>query len=442
MAKRRKIQDYDWRYNLLRLFVDYVIKLSYRKIKYVGKDRVPTDGAVIYAPNHTGTLMDALVILAMDRKPKVFVARADIFKNPKLAKIFRFFKMMPIMRMRDGFDEVKKNNKTIEAATEVLKDKVPFCIFPEGTHQTKYSLQPISKGIFRIALQAQELMGEMPLYIVPVGIRYGSFWRFRASARVQIGEPMNVAEYLADNSEKTNAELMNIMRADLDKRMKDTLFYIPNDENYEATYEICAAALTQQVENVKKESGNPSLKGGRAWFLANKATVKQIDDIKNEKPEVAEKLFALGNKASKMRKAKHVSLKSVAIKRSFISRLWRILLLIVAVPYSLPLSLFVAPLNLINHTIFKKFKDQAFRNSVRFLMNLLLWPLLLIIYAVIAYCLLPWQWASLVVVLLMPAPMVLHDVYKSLRMLVSNCRLSSNKELKTIYQEIITLLFN
>ena len=143
-------------------------------------ERVPTDGAVIYAPNHTGTLMDALVILSMDRKPKVFVARADIFKNPKLAKLFRFFKIMPIMRMRDGFDEVKKNNKTIKDATDVLRDKVPFCIFPEGTHQTKYSLLPLSKGIFRIALQAKEMMPDMPLYIVPVGIRYGSFWRFRA----------------------------------------------------------------------------------------------------------------------------------------------------------------------------------------------------------------------------------------------------------------------
>ena len=111
MAKRKRIQDYDWRYSFLKRFVDFVLKSSYKDIKYVGKERIPTDGAVILAPNHTGTLMDALVILAMDSKPKVFVARADIFKNPTLAKLFRFLKIMPIMRMRDGFDEVKKNNR-------------------------------------------------------------------------------------------------------------------------------------------------------------------------------------------------------------------------------------------------------------------------------------------------------------------------------------------
>ena len=155
MGKRRKLQENDWLYNLLNKYVSFSLKRSYRCVKYVGIERIPKDGAVILAPNHTGTLMDALVILAMNSDPKVFIARADIFRNPKLAKLFRFFKMMPIMRMRDGIEEVKKNNKTIEIAADVLKDKVPLCIFPEGTHQAKYSMLPLSKGIFRIALQAK-----------------------------------------------------------------------------------------------------------------------------------------------------------------------------------------------------------------------------------------------------------------------------------------------
>ena len=117
MAK--KIQDYNWLYSFLRHYVDLVLKLSYRTIRYVGKDRIPKDGAIIYAPNHTNALMDAMVVLAMDRKAKVFVARADIFKNPKIAKILHFLKILPIMRMRDGRDEVRKNNETIEHAVDV-----------------------------------------------------------------------------------------------------------------------------------------------------------------------------------------------------------------------------------------------------------------------------------------------------------------------------------
>ena len=225
MAKERRIQDNDVIYNLLRWYIDVTLRFSYRVIKYVGKERIPQDGAVIFAPNHTGALMDALVILAMDRRPKVFVARADLFKNPKLAKFFTFCKIMPIMRMRDGIDEVRKNNETIEKAVEVLRDKVPFCIFPEGTHQTKYSTLPLAKGIFRIALQAHELMPDMPLYIVPVGIRYGSFFRFRSSARVQIGNPINIGEFIAEHGEYTTQEQMNHMRSE-ERRVGKECYYL------------------------------------------------------------------------------------------------------------------------------------------------------------------------------------------------------------------------
>ena len=222
MHKAKKIQDNDHLYNFLRYYVDFVLHLSYRNVRYVGREKVPQDGAVIYAVNHTNALMDALVLLAMDRRPKVFVARADIFRNPKLAKILTWLKIMPIMRIRDGYDEVKKNNETFEKAVDVLRDKIPFCIFPEGTHQAKYSSLPLSKGIFRIAFQAQEMMPDMPLYIVPVGLRYGNFFRFRSTVRVQIGDPINVGEFIASRSDQTTAEQMVDMKDVLTERMKNT----------------------------------------------------------------------------------------------------------------------------------------------------------------------------------------------------------------------------
>lgn len=438
MAKKKKIQDYDPWYSILRYYVDAVIKLSYRKIRQTGRDNIPTDGAVIYAPNHTGTLMDALVILANDRNPKVFVARADIFKNPKLAKMFRFFKMMPIMRMRDGFDEVKKNNKTIEQATEVLKDKVPFCIFPEGTHQTKYSLQPISKGIFRIALQAQALMPDMPLYIVPVGIHYGSFWRYRSTTYMRYGEPMKISEYLEQNEDKTPQELMNIMKGALEERMKDALLYIPNNEDYDAAYEICAAVVNEQVANLK---GKNKLNAMDAQFVANNLTVKQISDLKEKNTELADRLISLGNKAAKIRKAKNISLKSVVAKHSFIFNILKLLILLVTLPYTLVAGICAAPMLLLSNMLCKKFKDRAFHNSVRMLINLLLWPLLMIIYSIIAYICMPWQWALPLTLILLPAPYLIHDVYRAVRIMVSDYKLCCNKPLKAIYNEIREIMF-
>ena len=438
MAREKKIQDYDLAYDILRYYVDCVLKLSYRKIRYVGRERIPTDGAVIYAPNHTNTLMDALVILAMDHKAKVFVARADIFRNPKIAKILSWLKMMPIMRARDGYDEIKKNQETFDRAVSVLRDRVPFCIFPEGRHQAKFSSLPLSKGIFRIAFQAQEQMPDMPLYIVPIGIRYGSFFRFRSTARVQIGEPINVREYIAQHGDRSQAEQMIEMKDILAERMQQSIFYIPNDENYYAVYEICAATVKQQAKLHRKPKQNKL----DAHFEANNITCHQIEQLKEQEPEKAKQLLQLGAEASAIRRSKRISLASVSVRFPILSRILKTLFVILTLPYCVPVSILTLPIKALCAFLFTKFKDKAFYNSVRFLVNLVIWPLLMIIYSIVAYCLLPWYWALPLTLALLPAPIVAHEVWRLLRLFGSDIRLIADSNLRAKYRQIRQIMFN
>lgn len=441
MAKQKRVQDNNIAYNILRRYVDFVLKLSYRNIKYVGLERIPKDGAVIFAPNHTGALMDALVILAMDRRPKVFVARADMFKNPTFAKFLSFCKIMPIMRMRDGIDEVKKNNETIERAVEVLRDKVPFCIFPEGTHQTKYSTLPLAKGIFRIAMQAHELMPDTPLYIIPVGIRYGSFFRFRSSARVQIGEPINIGEFIAQHPELTPQEQMNDMRTCLEQRMQESIFYIPNDEDYDATYEICAAVVKKQVHHLRNDEEYGHLRGIDAHFAANNMTVKHLNYLKKVNPELASRLITLGNEASKLRKAEHISLNSVSVKYPLLSRVLKVMFMLVTLPYTLVATICTLPIKIACYFIFKLFKDQAFRNSVRYVLHLVLWPILMVIYGALIFIYMPTLWAAVATLALIPAPIITHEVYRLFRIMISDVKLWRNKKLRGKYKEIRDIMF-
>lgn len=436
MKKEKKIQDYDRWYNALRYYVDFVLKLSYRNVRYVGTENVPQNGAVIYAPNHTNALMDALVILAMDRKPKVFVARADIFKNKMLAKIFRFLKILPIMRMRDGIDEVRKNDETIAQAVDVLRDQVPFCIFPEGTHQAKYSSLPLSKGIFRIAFQAQEMMPDMPLWIVPVGLRYGSFFRFRSTVRVQVGDPINVRDFLEEHAEEPQQVQINLAKDMLTERMKQSIFYIPDDENYEAMYEICAAVSMKQARTVKLLRENSNLHELDAHFKGNNKTVWTVRNMAERDPEKVERLLQLGREASKIRRSKRISLSSVAIKYPFWSRVLKLLILILLLPYCLPVSILTLPIKAVCGFIFSKMNDMAFRNSVRYLVNLLMWPVLMLIYGIVAFVTLPWQWALVVTIALMPAPIVAHETWRLIRLGVSDVKLLFSSELRAKYREI------
>ena len=186
MAKKKKIQDNNVLYSFLRPYVDFCSKHSYRRFEVHGREKLPQDGSLIFGINHSNTLMDALVVLATSRHKKVFMARGDIFANPTVAKILKFLRILPLFRIRNGVAAVRNNTDSMEQAVDVVHDKVGLYLFPEGRHRTKHSLLQLSKGIFHIAMDSNREFGqEQPVYLVPVGIEYGDYFRFRSTCMVK-----------------------------------------------------------------------------------------------------------------------------------------------------------------------------------------------------------------------------------------------------------------
>ena len=234
----KKIQDEDATYRFWRPFVDWMFRRSYRRIQYVGRENVPADGAVIFAPNHVNALNDAMAVLGIDSRPKVFAARADIFNNPKRARLLRFFKILPIRRMRDGAQEVLHNDSTEREAIDAMQSDVPFVILPEGTHRTKHSLLPLKKGIFRIALRANDEFGDKrPVYIVPVGLEYGNYFHLWDNLTVNIGQPINVTEFVRNHSDLDRGHMILALREELTHRMQQQILWVPDDEHYEQNWQ-------------------------------------------------------------------------------------------------------------------------------------------------------------------------------------------------------------
>ncbi len=428
--KTHKIQSYNKWYSILRHYVDFSLFNAYRKIEYYNLDKIPTDGAIIYAPNHTNALMDALVVLSMDKKPKVFVARADIFKNPKIAKILTFLKIMPIRRIRDGLEEVKKNDETIEKAVEVLSDDIPFCILPEGTHRAQHSLLPLLKGIFRIALVAQEHITEKPVYIVPLGLEYGNFFRFRSTVLAQVGDPINMSEFIATHKDLTHPEMMNVLKAELTHKMKDTIIYIPDDDNYEYEHEICAVLINKQLDKIIAENKKEKRLSLTTRFNANKKTISQIEELKKQSPEKAEILFGKAKQIYQERVKNDISLSSVVINNPFWSRIIKSLLIIITLPYTIPATIFALPISIIARLIFTKIKDTAFYNSIRYVITLALWPILMIIYSILAIVFLDGIIAICAIAAILPANLVAQDVFRLLRLIISDTKLLLNPKLR------------
>ena len=227
-----KIWEKNLGYSLLRLIVDTCTKYSYNKARVVGT--LPTEGAVIIAPNHTSTLMDALVILRSRKAATVFGARADIFKKPVIAKILTFLRILPLARLRDGAQSVMHNLEVFTIIDDVLDNGVPFCLFPEGRHRPMHSLLPIGKGIARMAFASAE---KRHTYVVPTGIEHGSFFRYRYPSTVTYGEPIDVNEFLKAHEGCSEGKTFMDFRNEVGERIKELITYVPDDENYEAAWQ-------------------------------------------------------------------------------------------------------------------------------------------------------------------------------------------------------------
>ena len=125
-----------------------------------------------------------------------------------------------------------------------MHDGVPFCILPEGTHRTMHSLLPLSKGIFRIALRANDEFGaEKPVYIVPVGLESGDYFHLWNDLTINIGKPINVTQFVIDHHDLDRPQLILALREELTQRMRQQILWVPDDEHYE--------------ENIRRLQENP-----------------------------------------------------------------------------------------------------------------------------------------------------------------------------------------
>lgn len=423
----RKIYDKDNTYSALRYIVDLYVYASFRKIRYEGRENLPRDGAVILTPNHCDALMDPMAVLAMDKQAKVFVARADIFQNPVILKILTFLKMLPIHRIRDGFRNVLATEDTVEKSVEVLNNKVPFCILPEGMHRPMHSLLPLGKGVSRIALRTDKVLeGKSHVYIVPIGCEYGDYFRYRSTLLVSIGKPIDISAYIEANSEKSEPELLVGIRDLTAEGIRKEIIYIPDDEDYAPTWELA-----------KLSSGHVPERRLRERMEASRKAIRQVGVLREKAPEKARELFDKVKAFMADRRAARVSLHSVNTRRPLGMALWRTLTVLLSAPVVAVLAAASLPAWGVGEWLARRGQDHAFRNSFRFVALFLLWTLLLIVWAVVLLCNLKWYWALAAIAVLIPAPQWSYHWVEQLRRCASAWRWLANGRLRRKKEELM-----
>lgn len=427
-----KIYENSIGYSILKPIVNMNLRSSYRRFEIQGEENIPEDGVVILAPNHTNTLMDALVILKANKGLTVFGARADMFKRPFIAKLMHFIKILPMVRQRDGLRNVLKNYETTEIIVETLENGATFCMFPEGRHRPAHSLLPLGKGVFRAALAAHAKIGkDKPVYIVPAGIEYGDFFRYRNSALVTFGKAINVSDFVCNSDTDNEAQIMDRLKKQLIGSMSELITYIPDDDDLNNKWTLIKI-LSADAKRLGKGKRRLSDRMQESRRLA-----KEIENNVEFCPETTSFILERCSQFDALRRALKISWHSLGKKNLTASIIASMLMGVIGLPYFLFSAVAVLPLWATAMFLRGKIKDRAFHNTATFGVKLggsIIWGLIL---TPLAFCLMPWWAAAAFLALTVPAYSYFHDYLEGWRRTISDIRLTRHPEIRKSFNHII-----
>jgi len=387
-----KIYDLPLSFNIVRRYTTFCFRRYYSEFIILGKENIPVTGPVIFAPNHTNALMDAIAVhaVAPNDMPVIFLARADLFRNKNAAKFLRFTKIMPAFRMRDGMENLGKNNEVFNQCVEVLDNKKALGIMPEGNQEIERKLRPLVKGIFRIAFAAQQnYTNGDGVKIIPVGLDFGDLVKSNKHIIVNVGKPIEVSEYMnayAENPVNATNDIRDRLRTDLE----NLSFNLATDKYYES-FEIATETANRSM---LAELSLPDNTVNR--FVARQEIGTRLVALEKKQPQKAKKLDALCSEYADA--LKKLNLKSWVFddKPAGLSGLLAAgLLLLLTSPFfivgfvlnALP---FLLPVLIRKHVINPEF--TGFISSLQFFLGALAFPVFYILQTVLFGLCFPAAW--------------------------------------------------
>lgn len=368
-------------YYLLYYYSYLYYHIFYRRIAITGRENIPHNTPVIFAANHQNALMDALAMLFARKGKVVFLARADIFKSKFVASLLHFLKIMPVYRMRDGFESLGQNEETFDNAATVLRHNTPIGMLPEGNHAGFKRLRPLKKGICRIAFMAEERSQfKLNLHIVPVGLDYSNYFNAGERLLINFGKPIKVADFFPLYRENPQRAI-NALRDAIAKGLKPLMLDIENEEQYNTIVGIIEVYEHELL--AKRELRNIH----RNRFSIQQEISGKLNQMVTNNPEVLERVKPMLSEYSGL--LEKYNIRDWLIRKNN-TNLMRFLSGIILSIILLPVHIYGMFFNYLPYhfpVIFsRKVKDRAFHSSIHFGMSLILY-LIYYIILVTAFCL-------------------------------------------------------
>lgn len=361
------VGDFSWRYfwynHYLKFFHNH---LYYRKMHVINRENIPAKGKpVLIIYNHQNGLSDPLNILYMfdDFRQPVFIARGDIFKKDRVAKILRFLKILPTFRTRDGgVSDIKYNMTSFGIAAKVLNDGGTLVIAPEAQHQQGHYLGSFKKGFPRIAFAAEDMADfKLDLQILPVNIHYKDYYNARSEVVLTVGEPFGCAEFAEIFKNDSNAAYLALN----EKARAQLKAITPDVEQYEEFYQEIDF-LRQLWVKTRLEKKGLSTSYFPNYPLEEMVLLQEISAMQSEQPERF--LQLMQNTREYLDELQKLNLRDWIIGRNVCFS--KVLLYTISAVLAFPFYLFGLINNIIPFAVpamlRKKIKDRQLHSSFNF----------------------------------------------------------------------------
>lgn len=437
---KENIEKYSARYALLKTVSGFWHdNVFYRKVIVIGRENINPEDSIIFAPNHQNALMDALAVLYAHKGQPIFLARSDIFKRKIIASLLYFLKMLPVYRLRDGFSSLKGNDEIFEKTVDVLKNKNGLVILPEGDHAGYRRLRQLKKGICRIAFQAEEATDfNLKLKIIPVGLEFSNYTRYRQVLTVVFGKPFEVSDYFNTYRENPDKAL-NDLKLRLSVEMKKVMIHIESLEDYEAIDELRGIINGRYSDDIR----HPKI-------FRDRKLIDKLNLLRASDQEKYDRICTLSCRVKKKSQELDLTYRLLEKKKHPIG--WLILGMI-GIILTFPLYVFGNIFNLtflsIPNLQIPKIKDPQFHSSIRFGLSLLLAFVFLPVYLILCLIIFsPWYLGLLIFITLPLSGLFAWNYYLIFKRIMGGFRIRKlirNKDRKFIllrkdYKELTGLV--
>lgn len=369
-------------YEIGKFFMRWIHRFFYQEIVIEGSENIPNREPIIFASNHQNALMDPTVIIFATKKQPVFLTRGDIFANPIVRYLLGILKSMPIFRIRDGKESLKKNDKIFNQTMAILENNNSIGIFPEATHTDKRRLRKLQKGVPRIAFLTEEKHNfKLGVKIIPVGIYYSDYEFTGTIIHIQFGEPIKVTDYQQIYSENPQ-KAMNILREDLTQKIIPLMIHIKSVEYYDMYNNIRNIYQQNMFEHLGISINNQQNK-----FISDKKIISEIEQYEENNPAEISVLNAKVLEYIKLQEELKIpKCVNEFTEKSFFQVFIKGLLLFVLSPLEIYARVNFFHMLYASKLILPKIKDTQFRSSIKYGMGVLL-SLLMIVQIVIVFIL-------------------------------------------------------